>query len=103
MEHDLTHIIYKVCQWYIKRYFSESNAAVKQPPTEESVQTIFQPPALTIVFREGKATEEAVKEIADIYINRHAYTPIVESPTHEEREYLKFKNINFEKLEKITL
>ena len=103
MEHDLRSLLLKACQWYIHRHFSESNAAGKREREKPTAKPLFQPPALTIVFREGKTEEEAIKEIADIYINRHSYTNDADIHAPEEKEYLKFENINFDKLEKINI
>lgn len=107
MEHDIKSsgsLLLKICRWYLNRHFSESNAAgnhqEKEGPTS---QGIFQSPVLTIVFREERTEEDAIREIADIYINRHSYSSNTETRIPEEKEYLKFENINFNKLEKINI
>lgn len=104
MEFDIKLLKSKVNQWLNPPETPESTTAETQPPKEKSVrQTIFNPPAVTVVFRNTKEEEMVVKQIADIYINRHAYTPVYSAPVREEKEYLKFEHIQFDKLEKITL
>lgn len=103
MELNLTALLIRICRWYLSRHFSESNTASEPLHAEEPPTGIFQPPVLTIVFREGQTEEEAIKSIADIYMNRNAYSPPTGPASHQEREYLKYNNIKFEKLKKITL
>lgn len=104
MEFDIKSLKSKVNLWLNPPKTSGSTRAEAQPSEEKSAgQTIFHPPAVTVVFRDTEEEEKAIKQIADIYINRHVYTPVTNASARQEREYLKFETIQFDKLVEIKL